>query len=78
MKINILKINILKITKLDMTELNKIYDMNVRRVLFDIINILLFTTKRSKRGFFILKYVIEHFKITSFIIKKCEYILVFC
>ena len=49
-----MKINILKITKLDMTGLNKIYYMNVRRVLVDIINILLFTTKRSKRGFLYL------------------------
>ena len=67
------KINILKKTKLGPRELNELDDMNVKKMLFNLTNILKSTTKMSKKmtrnksaqKFFILKYVIERFKISK-------------
>ena len=43
------KINIFKKTKLDPRELNEINDVNVKKMLFNLTNILKYTPKRSKK-----------------------------
>ena len=48
-RISTRKINILKKTKLDSRELNKIDDMNVKKALLNLTNILVSTTKMSKK-----------------------------
>ena len=67
------KINILKRTKLGPVDLNKFNDINFKKVLLDLTNILKSATKMSKKwnkkksaqNFFILKYVIECFKTSK-------------
>ena len=74
LKITPRKIYVLKKTKLGLRELNEVDDMNVKRVLLNLTNILKSTTKRSKKcqknksaqNFFILKYVIKRFKTSKF------------
>jgi hypothetical protein len=61
-----------------MTELNRLYNINKKQLLFNLINILKSTTKnvkkrkkeKSTQNFFILKYVIKTLKQVIFIIKK--------
>ena len=68
------KINISKKTKLDLRELNKVCNMNVKKALLNLANILKSTTKMSKKmkknksaqNSSILKYVIERFKTSKF------------
>ena len=68
------KINILKKTKLTPRELNELDDMNAKKMLFNLTNILKPTIEmpkkmkknKSAQNFFILRYVIEHFKISKF------------
>ena len=71
------KINIFKKTKLgprELNKLNKLNEINIKKILFNITNILKSTTNISKKwkknksaqNFFILKYVIEHFKTSKF------------
>ena len=63
-----------KKTKLDPRELNEFDDMNVKKMLLNLTNILKSTAKMSKnlkknksaQNYFILKYVIEHFKTGKF------------
>ena len=43
------KINILKKTKLGPRELNKVHDMNVKKLLLNLTNILKSTTEMSKK-----------------------------
>ena len=43
------KINIFKKTKLDSGELNAVNDMNVKKMLLNLTNILKFTTKMPKK-----------------------------
>ena len=74
LKISPRKINILKKTKLGPVEINKVNDMNVKKMLLNLTNILKSTTKMSKKmkknksaqNFFILKYVIKSFKTSRF------------
>ena len=68
------KINILKNSKLGLRELNKLNDMNAKKMLLNLSNILKPTIEmpkkmkknKSAQNFFILKYVIEHFKTSKF------------
>ena len=49
LRISSRKINIFKKTKLDPRELNELDDMNVKKMLFNLTNILKSTTKMSKK-----------------------------
>ena len=49
LRISSRKINILKKTKLDPRELNEVDDMNVKKMLLDLTNILKSTTKKVKK-----------------------------
>ena len=67
------KINILKKTKLGLRELNELNNMNVKKALLNLTNNLKSTTKmpknekkKSAQNFFVLIYIIEHFKISKF------------
>ena len=68
------KINILKNSKLSLRELNKLDDMNAKKMLLNLANILKPTIEmpkkmkknKSAQNFFILKYVIESFKTSKF------------
>ena len=68
------KINILEKAKLSPVELNRLYDMNAKKMLLNLTNILKPTTiiskkmkkNKSAQNFFILKYVIERFKTSKF------------
>ena len=68
------KINILKKNKLRPRDLNEVNDMNAKKLLLNLTNILKSTTKMSKKNeknksvqnFFILKYAIENFKTSKF------------
>jgi hypothetical protein len=59
---------------MDLTEISTFYNMHKKQLLLNLINILKYTTKNVKKGkkkksvqnFFILKYVIEKFKISNF------------
>ena len=67
------KINILKKTKLGPREFNKLNDMNVKKNTaqfngyFEIYykNVKKWNKKKSPQNFFILEYVIEHFKTSK-------------
>ena len=67
------KIYILKKTKLGPRELNELDDMTVKKMLVNLTNDLKSTTKMPKKwkknksvqNFFILKYIIEHFKTSN-------------
>jgi hypothetical protein len=57
---------------MELTELIKLYNMNKKQLLLNIINILISTTKNVKKGekksaqnFFVLKYVVKRFKTSN-------------
>ena len=70
---------------MDITELIKLYSINKKQMLLNLIHILKSTTKNVKKrkkektaqNFFILKYVQRTLKQVIFIIKKYQHSLIF-